>query len=393
MKKIISLVLCLCLLATGLVACSKKEKTTDESKNVSIEITETKAELFTYEVVEEVKEASDGQEGGTEYSIKLLSYEGNTEELIIPKTIVDKEYGELKVTAIADKAFANNEIIYEATIPSTVTSIGKDAFAKAVYLTYEIPEEELIYTVDIDYNNIDNSIKITGYTGDAKELVIPSALTHKDYGKLPVTAIGDSAFLCNETIESVTLPEGVTTLGVGAFQSCTKLETVVLPETLTTIGENCFNNSAVKTINIPETVTSIGKYAFSSYINETPWYAAQTAQKVIVGDGILLKYNGKGNVDFGDEVKSIAYYAFDNPGEIEVTLGNEFKSIDKLAIFDLNGEYKVTFNVPYENTLGVAALGETQYKYVVIGAPAEEPTTDAEGAEGETSTPPASTME
>lgn len=251
--------------------------------------------------------------------------------------------------------------------------------------TYEIPEEEKVFTVDIDYNSPTDSIKITAYTGDAQDLVIPSQLTHKDYGVLPVTAIGDAAFMGNETIENVTLPESVTLLGVGAFQSCTNLDNVNLPEALTTIGENCFNNSGLRTINIPKSVTTIGEYAFSSYLNETPWYASLGGQKVIVGDGILLKYNGTGDVDLGEEVKSIAYYAFDNPGEIKVTLGQAFKAIDKLAIFDTNGEYKVTFNVPYDNTAGVAALEDTQYTYVAVGAPVEEPASETEAtAETET---------
>lgn len=48
------------------------------------------------------------------------------------------------------------------------------------------------------------------------------------------------AFNNNDTITSVTLPEGLEIIGHYAFYSCEKLETINFPDSLTTIGESAF---------------------------------------------------------------------------------------------------------------------------------------------------------
>ena len=246
---------------------------------------------------------------------------------------------------------------------------------------FEVPEEQLCYETEKDLYSIEDALKITGYTGDAEELEIPTVLVHPTYGELPVVSIGEAAFLGNETLKKVVVPEGITEIKAGAFQSCSALTDVVLPEGLVAIGDSAFESSNLTNINIPATVKTIGKNAFSTQLVQTPWYKAQTAEKVIVGDGILLKYNGKGDVTFGDEVKAVAYYAFQTPGAINVTFGPNLESFDSMAVFEIDGNYLINFNVDYEsNTQKV--IDPTPYPYTVYGAPEEEVT--EEGAvEGE----------
>ena len=258
--------------------------------------------------------------------------------------------------------------------------------------TYEIPEEEEVYETELDYDYVEETLKITKYTGEAEELEIPTQLTHPDYGVLPVKAVGDAAFLGNETLKKVIIPEGIETIGVGAFQSCPNLTDVVIFDgktipagttledgtvtekdevvapTLKTIKANAFNNSGLVNINIPKTVTSIGQFAFSSYLNPTPWYAAQTEEKVIVGDGILLKYNGQGDVTFGEEVKHVAYYAFRTPGEIDVKFNFDLESFDTMAVYEIEGNYLIDFLVPFKSQ-AEKLVDATPYNYSVHGVP------------------------
>lgn len=234
--------------------------------------------------------------------------------------------------------------------------------------TFEIPEEQKDFEVDMEMDSFEEALKITGYTGEAEELEIPTVLVHPTYGELPVVTIGEAAFLGNETLKKVTVPEGVTAVKAGAFQSCSALTDVVLPEGLEKIGDSAFENSALTNINIPSTVKTIGKHAFSTQLNQTPWYKAQTAQKVIVGDGILLKYNGSGDVTFGNEVKSIAYYAFQSPGAINVKFEYDLESVDNMAVYETEGTYLVNFLVPYKSN--AAKLFEsTPYTCTVHGIP------------------------
>ena len=231
----------------------------------------------------------------------------------------------------------------------------------------EVPEEQLDYEFSIDSFNF--TAVITGYNGEEEDVVIPAAITDPVYGDVcPVVEIGTAAFLGNETMKTVTIPDGVTKIGEGAFQSCIALEKASLPETVEEIGSKAFYNSALAEINIPKKLTTIGKYAFSTMLNETPWYASLKDEKVIVGDGILLKYNGKGDVTFGDEVERVAYYAFRNPGEIDVKFLYDLKGFDDKAVFETEGLYKINFLIPYKSE-AEAFIDATPYKYTVHGVP------------------------
>jgi hypothetical protein len=97
-----------------------------------------------------------------------------------------------------------------------------------------------------------NGTILVKYTGNAKEVVIPSN----------VTAIGNSAF--NQTaITYVQIPSSVTSIGDGAFNNCQNLTVVAISEGVKTIGVQAFNyNIGLTRVNIPTSVTSIGIGAF-----------------------------------------------------------------------------------------------------------------------------------
>ena len=246
----------------------------------------------------------------------------------------------------------------------------------------EIPEEQKNYEVKID--SFDFTATITEYKGDEEQVVVPATVVDPVYGDVcDVVAIGGSAFLGNETMKEISFPETLVSIGEGAFQNCSALEKVTLPEGVEKIDSKAFYNTPLKQINIPSTVKEIGKFAFSTQLNETPWYASQKAEMVIVGDGILLKCNAKGDVTLPEEVKTIAYYAFSNPGAIKITLGSNVKSIDNAAIFEADGINEVVFAAPYESE-SVETLSLTTYKYEVTGTPVvEEVEETAEATETE----------
>lgn len=329
---------------------------------------------------------------------------------------------------------------------------------------YVVPEEQLVYECALDYStgSAIDVLKITGYTGEETELVIPDRLVHPDYGNLPVVAIAESAFINNETIEKVTIPWSVSVIGTGAFQNCTNLkevkifegetakltkvteqlaapknvtvtdetkiedlvgnavnvayyegetvsfakvyeigetipEEIYVPAQLKEIKDNAFVGSGLETINIPETVTTLGNHVFSTILNNTPWYDSLTDEFEIIGDGILIKYNnvnGASEVVIGEEVKDIAYYAFVEDFEplaegeepLSVVLPDTLESISRFAVFSLDGKYsQIIFKVNY-GTPAVEAVDATAYNYEVLGAPEEvaEPVEGEEAAEGET---------
>lgn len=178
------------------------------------------------------------------------------------------------------------------------------------------------------------------------------------------TLIGIDAgvFMNNEAVKKITIPDTVTTIGEACFQGCTALEEVKLPEGLTEIGPRTFYGcDALVSLNIPDTVTTIGQFAFGEYFKQTEWYKNLQGTSVIVGDGILLKYNGGANVSYGDEVKKIAYYAFTDSAAQTVRLSDATEEIDALAFYRSSATVEVPEGSEIYNTLRLNNIKVSPY--------------------------------
>lgn len=181
---------------------------------------ESKDGSATYKVTGSIKT------GGT--TIATVTYEAplnkykNVSKIIVPSKVALSDGSTAVVTKISSKAFANNKKITSVTIPSSVTSIGKNAFAKC--------------------------------TGLKK-------VTIKGKG---LKTIESSAFSGCTNLTSVTIGSEVTTIGKGAFQNCNKLTKIVIPSKVTDIGQNAFSGcSKLKNVTIKSSkVRKIGLYAF-----------------------------------------------------------------------------------------------------------------------------------
>ena len=201
----------------------------------------------------------------------------------------------------------------------------------------------------------DGTAEITGYTGSATELEIPSEISG-----YTVTSIGDSAFEwcyrltsitipntvtkigsyafsdCN-SLTNVTIPDGVTTIGDCAFEWCCSLTSITIPNTVTTIGDCAFYCCcSLTSITIPNTVTKIGSYAFSdcnSLTNVTIPDGVTT-----IGEGAFSGCDSLTNVTIPDGVTTIGDEAFYTCSSLtSVTIPNSVTSIGNGAFYDCTG--------------------------------------------------------
>lgn len=100
-------------------------------------------------------------------------------------------------------------------------------------------------TEGIDYqDNGDGTATVTGYDGDATDIVIAS---RTDDGSI-VTAIKEGAFNGRSSIEAVYIPSTVIEIGEKAFDGCSSLTEIHLPATLERLGSQAFGDTEGKTI-------------------------------------------------------------------------------------------------------------------------------------------------
>lgn len=111
------------------------------------------------------------------------------------------------------------------------------------------PESDFEFKISEDLT----FIEVTGYKGNAKNLVIPETIQG-----LPVEVIGESAF---ETlkIKSVVIPSSVKVIRSSAFYECESLEKVTLPEGLFYIGSGAFNYTALTSVTLPKSLEVLNR--------------------------------------------------------------------------------------------------------------------------------------
>ena len=120
---------------------------------------------------------------------------------------------------IYNSAFLNCAALDSVSIPSSVWSIGSNAFSNTALRNVVLPKS--LTTIE------------TGLFNECTKLesvVIPAS----------VTSIGNNAFYWCESLTSVTLPDSLTQIGGSAFNYCLGLKKIIIPMTVDSIGRAAF---------------------------------------------------------------------------------------------------------------------------------------------------------
>ena len=162
---------------------------------------------------------------------------------------VDFEEG---ITHIGNYAFydydsntqKNDYALTNVTLPSTLTSIGSDAFSNLEGLTsIELPAGLV-------------SLGIYCFEGSGlTSVTVPAGIT-----EIPICCFHS----CTD-LKTIELPDGLLSINDNAFSNCSLLEALPVSETgnLSAIGHSAFQNCvSITELTIPSTVNSIGEYAF-----------------------------------------------------------------------------------------------------------------------------------
>lgn len=165
------------------------------------------------------------------------------------------------------------------------------------------------------YTTADNAITITGYTGSAGVLDIPTLFSEVTTDTLTISNIGNRAFYDNDALSKVILPSTVTTIDTSAFSNCDGLTTVsfdsntsalssingyafynctqlanfTFPDSLSSIGECSFYRTALKSVTIPASCQTIGEKAFYKTASLTSLTIADGDTSLSLGSSVFCR--------------------------------------------------------------------------------------------------------
>ncbi|MPM94008.1 hypothetical protein SDC9_141150 [bioreactor metagenome] len=110
----------------------------------------------------------------------------------------------------------------------------------------------------------DGCVTLTGYSGSAVQLVLPTYLEG-----MPVTAIGVDAFSDLASLESVVLPHRLEVIENSAFGYCANLRRVTFPPSLRRIDYYAFYRCNLDSVALPDSVTTLGYNVFEENLHLT----------------------------------------------------------------------------------------------------------------------------
>lgn len=185
----------------------------------------------------------------------LFACKGNKTQYVIPSTVTKIEYC----------AFHSCKSLKSVVIPSSVTTIGENAFMYCNLSSLVIPKSvNAIESYAFSHNPRLTSVTLPSsittivrglfsYCTGLKSITIPSSITTIERG----------AFSRCASLTSVTIPSSVTTIEGSAFEGCTSLKSITLPSSLSEIEEQLFREcTSLEHITIPPSVSSIDNQAF-----------------------------------------------------------------------------------------------------------------------------------
>ena len=259
----------------------------------------------------------------------------------IPDTVIS--IGDYSCTACS---------IAEVSIPGSVASIGRSAFAYCHNLS------------DISLSEGLTSIGYSAFTEcyNLKTVFVPNTVKYLGGSsfqgctglttiKLPSSSasILDSTFQGCSSIQSVDIPDGVTSIGKNAFKDCVQLSYVSIPASVSTVGQYAFRNC--------ERLLSAGGYGSGSDIEfgwdtSIPAEAFHTCNYLVtadlpdsissIGGGAFYACSSLKSVSLPSNLQSIRRYAFYQCGNLEeAVLPDGLLSVDEYAFSHCSGLKKV----------------------------------------------------
>lgn len=298
------------------------------------------------------------EEGNTNFVVRdNLLYTSDMKKVVMCPSGHTKEVNIVEgVTEIGDYAFYMVDQAQVYNFPSTLTKIGKQAFAHCYGLrSFEIPDS----VTQIGENCFDlcESLKTVTFGSGLKEIPKQAfiecySLTDLDIPST-IETIGKEAFFGCASVDELDLKEGLKRIDNAAFCFSTTeynsnatagLKSLTLPNSLTYLGERAFaNQSSLTTVSIGSGLEYFGATAFDGAPVSTLTISSNNQYFSVVGK-ILYNKNqtelikaltsNEGTVTIPEGVKVIKEFAFDGCKAVTgISLPNSLEEIEEGAFY------------------------------------------------------------
>lgn len=231
-KKVISIILTLCMLIPYVSSIEVKGATIFEQNYLKFEV---------------ITEPQGGENG----TVNVSGNNTGATSIIIPETVTNngKTYNVTEIKDAQNPKVSESFNLYtelvSIEIPDSITSIGNYAFAYCTKLTsIKLPDSI-------------TSIGEGAFTGCSSlaNINLPSS----------IISINSNTFSDCSSLKSINIPDTVTTINGYAFAFCSSLVSAKISTSTTSIGSGAFTGcSNLTSINLPASVSSINTVAFKN---------------------------------------------------------------------------------------------------------------------------------
>lgn len=301
------------------------------------------------------------------------------------------------VTSIGNDAFAYCSSLSFITIPDSVTSIGRRAFFGCISLTrIKIPGSVAyigdkafnggsltsitIFSNNVVFNDSADTISATatiyGYSGSTAEAYATK------YNRKFVAIIANGE--CGESLEWMLDETGLLTIeGTGTmddypsrnipwYEYRSSIKSVEIRDGVTSIGSHAFSVcNSLMSITIPDSVTRIGNGAFAGCDDLTSITFGENSQLTSIGDNAFDLCCIITGISIPNNVISIGSRAFQSCRSLtDITIPNSVISIGDNAFYDCSSLTSINVDESNKNYKSINGVLFTKDEEILIAYPA-----------------------